>query len=919
MPPLHTLRLAEVFEWLETSAEGLTSQEAASRLAFYGHNALAEPKATPLWKKFTSQVGHSMALMLIAVGLLSIIFYDAQRWLGVLILLIVLLNASFAFWQEYRAATAVNALKRLLPAHARVIRDGQEIQILASDVVPGEVLVLAEGDNIPADARVIEEYGMRTNNAILTGEATPSRKTAEASLREGLTEVERPNLIFAGTSVFSGTGRAVVFATGMTTQFGRIANLTQSVKEEPSPLMQETRRMTTRITYIAFGLGLLIFYVVVRHLDQSWWEGMIFALGVIVAIVPEGLRPTLTLTLAMAVRRLAKRHVLVKQLAAVETLGTISVLCTDKSGTLTQNQMTAREVWVSRQKIKVSGVGYEPSGKFSSSPRDLDQLLIAASLCNNSRLNPPTLDRPQWTVLGDQTEAALRVLAIKGGINENDLSATLPRVHELPFDARRKRMSTIHRNSRSDVVFVKGAPKEILQLCTRIMINGEEILLDNVIRSEILAANDDYARAALRVLAFACRQLPPREGAFTSEGMERDLTFIGLVGMMDPPRPEIENAIKRLRDSKVRLVMITGDYGLTAESLARRVGMLTSSSPRIITGGELDAMTETQVQSALSEEIIFARMAPEHKMRLIDAFQARGDVVAMSGDGVNDAPALRKADIGIAMGITGSDVAKEAADVILTDDNFADIVSAIEEGRAVYDNIRKFITYIFSSNVPQIIPFILSSLFGWLPLALSVFQILIIDAGTDILPALALGTEQPEPTVMNRKPRRRSRPLLDTGLFVRAFAWLGVIETVLCYIGFAWVYYSAGYISLPLLPSQPRSLLPEVTIHLLASTVYFIGVLAAQMGNALTCRTEVDRVHELGWWQNHFLLAGLLLQVILIGGLVVVFFVPINPHPVPTWSWGLLIFYPITIYGLDRVRKFIVRHYVRPDEYLQRS
>ena len=916
MQPLHTLRLAEVFESLETSAEGLTSHEAASRLAFYGHNALTDPKATPLWKKFISQVAHPMALMLIAVGVLSIIFYDAQRWLGVLILFIVLLNASFAFWQEYRAATAVNALKKLLPAYARVIRGGQELKALASDVVPGDLLVLAEGDNIPADARVIEEYGMRTNNATLTGEATPSRKTAEASLREGLTEVERPNLIFAGSSVFSGTGRAVVFATGMTTQFGRIANLTQSVKEEPSPLMQETRRMTTRITYIALGLGLTIFFVMLTELEQSWWEAMVFALGVIVAVIPEGLRPTLTLSLAMAVRRLAKRHVLVKQLAAVETLGTISVLCTDKSGTLTQNQMTAREVWVSRQKIKVSGVGYDPSGKFSSAPPDLDQLLTAASLCNNSRLNPPTPERPQWTVLGDQTEAALRVLAIKGGLNENNLNTTLPRVHELPFDARRKRMTTIHRG---EIAFVKGAPKEILQLCARILINGEEILMDNMIRSEILAANDDYARAALRVLAFARRQLPPRTGAYAPDSVERDLTFIGLVGMMDPPRPEIENAIKRLRDGKVRLVMITGDYGLTAESLARRVGMLTSSSPRIITGGELDAMTEPQVQSALNEEIIFARMAPEHKMRLIDAFQARGDVVAMSGDGVNDAPALRKADIGIAMGITGSDVAKEAADVILTEDNFADIVSAIEEGRAVYDNIRKFITYIFSSNVPQIIPFILSSLFGWLPLALSVFQILIIDAGTDILPALALGTEQPEPTAMNRKPRRRSQPLLNGGLFLRAFAWLGMIETVLCYIGFAWVYYSAGYISLPLLPSQPRSLLPDVTIHLLASTVYFIGVLAAQIGNAFTCRTEVDRVHELGWWQNHFLLAGLLLQVILIGGLVAVFFVPINPHPVPTGSWGLLIFYPITIYGLDRVRKFVVRHYVRPDEYLQRS
>ena len=868
-----------------------------------------------------------MALLLLGAGLAAVV--DGRFGLSLVIWIVVLLNALFSFWQEYRAEQAIAELKQLLPVYARVLRANAEVKIPASEVVPGDILVLAEGDNIPADARVVEEYGLRVNNASLTGEAVPARKTAEASLRDGLTEIERPNLVFAGTSVVSGTGRAVVYTVGMMTQFGRIANLTQAVKEEPSLLQQNIRQMSRRLSLLALGLGVVVLVVSRFDLQFSWVEAISLAIGLIVAVVPEGLLPTVTLTLATAVQRLSRQGVLVKQLAIVETLGVTSVICTDKSGTLTQNQMTVREVWSAGQRFSVTGVGYEPRGELIPSPTnnqlrntgdelgntDLEHLLVVALLCNNARLNPPSPERPYWTSLGDQTEAALRVLALKGGLDEPRLDRTHPRIHELPFDARRKCMSTIHRNERGEVAFVKGAPKEILQLCDHILIDGRLRPLDEATRTKIMGVNDEYARSALRVLALAYHPLPPRDGPYQPQNVEKNLVFLGLTGMMDPPRPEVATAVQTCREAGIRMVMITGDYGLTAESLARRVGLLTTPNPRILTGAELDDMSDQELQAVLLEEVIFARMAPEHKLRLVAAFQARGDVVAVSGDGVNDAPALRKADVGIAMGITGTDVAKQAADVILTNDNFGAIVQAVAEGRAVYDNLRKFITYIFVSNVPELMPFIITGLFR-LPLALTVPQILAIDLGTDVLPALALGMEKPEPKVMHRPPRARGRPLLDRGILLRAFLWLGPIETILCYLGFLFVYYLAG--DTTFLPALPRpdwllpaeSLLPTTAlVYPLATTVFHAGVVMAQIGNVFTCRTETERVHHLGWFSNRFLWLAVTVEVLLI--LAFVYVRPLakafNHVPLPPFYWAALILFAPVMYGLDWIRKSIAR------------
>ena len=921
--PIHSLRIQDVFKALETSTEGLLASEVGLRRSLYGENVLLEQHKESLAEKLSNHFIHPAAGILALAALLA--FLRGDPLLGLVIIILTIANAGFTFWREYRAEQAIQKLQEVLPSYAHVLRDGRDVHVPTRSIVPGDVLVLAEGDNIPADARVVEEYGLRTNNSTLTGESTPARKVSDPTFQTGMSELEQPNLIFAGTSVAAGTGRAVVYATGMLTQFGRIAHLTQSVEEEPSRFQLELNRLTKIITWIALGIGALIllaFYTGELVLTQRH-DVVLLTLGIIVAAIPEGLPATLTFALAMGGQRLAQKGVLAKKLNILETLGTMSVICTDKSGTLTQNQMTVKEIWVSKQKLRVSGVGYEPQGEFSPSPdgkpwqKTLMALLEAANSCNNSRLNEPTQEQPTWTSLGDQTEVALKVTALKAGLKEKVLAMLYPRVHEIPFDARRKRMTTIHRTRDAEIAFVKGSPREVLQLCSQVEINGETVPLTNTLRAEIMAANDEYARNALRVLAIAKRDLPTKAGPYNPEIVERELTFLGLQAMMDPPRPEVEQAVRTCRQAGIRIVMITGDYGLTAESLARRVGMLSTPNPRIITGAELDELSDNKLQETLEYEVLFARMAPEHKLRLVSAFQSRGDVVAVTGDGVNDAPALRKADVGIAMGIVGTDVAKEAADIILTNDNFGAIVSAVEEGRAIFDNIRKFITYIFSSNVPEILPFVVSALFPQIPLALNVRQILAIDLGTDILPAVALGVEKPEPDVMRKPPRTRKQRLIDNGLLLRAFLWLGLIEAILCYIGFFSVYLFSGnaeMLGLPFLekipfPSFLAFPLTPAQVEITAVTVFHAGVVMAQVGNAFACRSETTRGKYLGWASNKYLLIAVLAEII--GILVIIYWPPLarqfDHHPIPPVYWIGLSLFPLTLYSIEWIRKQVAR------------
>jgi magnesium-transporting ATPase (P-type) len=917
----YTLTIPDVYVAAGTSPDGLTTAEAKVRLAKFGPNAIQTIKGKPMWRKLLANFTHLMALLLWAGGAMA--FVGKMPQLGWAIWAVVVINAFFSFWQEFRAEKAADALKKLLPQFARALRDGNEAKVPAYELVPGDVIVLSEGDHISADARLVEEAEMRVDLSTLNGESAPARRTAEASLRDGLTVMERPNLVFAGTAVSSGTGKAVIFATGMNTEFGKIARLTQTVGEDLSPLQKEVNRVTKIVTAMAMGIGILLFFLSVFVIGRPLSEGFIFSVGMVVAFVPEGLLPTVTLSLAMGVQRMAKRNALIKKLSSVETLGSCTVICTDKTGTLTQNEMTVREAWVAGRKLTVSGVGYEPTGEFhpsssgeTVSPTDLREFILAAVLCNNAKLVPPQEDHG-WTILGDPTEAALLVAGAKGGLPHTDAVKEYPRLRELPFDSVRKRMSTIHPRAGEEVAFVKGAPREVLGLCTLILIDGEAVPMTDAWREQILAANDAYARNALRVLAVARRVLPERTNGYTVEWVERELTFLGLMAMQDPPRPEVADAVDKCRRAGIRIIMITGDYGLTAESIARRVGMV-GEGARLVSGAELDAMSDADLSEALKGEVIFARAAPEHKLRVVTALKDLGEIVAVTGDGVNDAPALKKAHIGVAMGIAGTDVAKEAASMILLDDNFASIVNAIEEGRAVYANIRKFTTYIFTSNTPEAWPFILQIVLN-IPLALVVMQVLAVDLGTDLVPALALGTEKPEPGLMDRPPRGPKDRIVDRKLILRAFLWLGSLQTALCFAGFFFVWWMMGYRDLfhlprpDLLPYAQRLLTPEGLTYVMATTMFHAGVITTQIGNAYACRTERTSVFKAGFFGNRFLLFGFAFELALFA--VMIYLPPFQSlfeeHPFPLSYWAILFLYPPVMFLAEEGRKAIMRRLER--------
>lgn len=915
MCAIETVPLSEVYAALETQPAGLTQTEAAARLARYGRNTIDQIATGSLWRKFAANFTHLMALLLWIGGLIGFLAQLPQ--LGIAIWLVNLINGTFSFWQEYKAEQATEALRRLLPVYARVLRDGVEQRLLAEELVPGDVIVLAEGDHISVDCRLVAEAELRVDQSALTGESHPVRKTAEALLHSSPTRAELANLVFAGTSVVAGTATALVFATGMQSEFGKIAHLTQAVDSDLSPLQKEMAHTTKMVTIIALAVGLVFFLLAVTFAGVSLAESAIFALGMIVAFVPEGLLPTVTLALAMGTQRMARRQALIKRLSAVETLGCTTAICTDKTGTLTQNAMTVRELWLAGRWLTVTGVGYAPEGQIMAQDTplrqpvggDLRHMLVAAGLCNDARVLPPNTLSSSWTILGDPTEAALRVVAHKAGLDLEAEEQATPRLRELPFDSRRKCMSTLHAaagegTAGSRIVYVKGAPREILQKCQRVLRNGQEEVLDQALRQQSMAANDEAARRGLRVLAVARRVLDTEPSAWTAEAIECDLTFLGLCAMMDPPRPEVAEAVVKCHRAGIRIIMMTGDYGLTAESIARRIGIIRGAQPRLLTGADLASMDAQSLQAALQDEVIFARVTPEQKLQVVTALQALGHVVAVTGDGVNDAPALKKADIGVAMGLAGTDVAKEAADLVLADDNFASIVNAVEEGRAVYANIRKFVLYILTSNTPEAVPFVLFALSGGrIPLALTVMQILSIDLGTDIVPALALGVEPPEPGIMDRPPRRLSEHVITRSLLLRAYAWLGLIQSGVVMAAFYSLYWTNGYWG------QWLYLPDSGPLYRMATAMALAAVVATQIGNLFAQRTDSTSVFSLSPWSNPWLWGGVATELGLLGLLLYTPWLQglFDTAPLPPVYWLVLGACTPVLLVADEARKALVR------------
>lgn len=906
----------ELFEELRTGEKGLSVEEAKSRLALAGPNTLKKTVKGTLLKDFFHNLFLNLfAVLLWAGGLMA--FIAGMPELGWAIFLVIILNAIFSFWQEYKAERAVEALKKLLPQKVRAVRDNTDVEINAAGLVPGDIVRLSEGNSVPADGRLIKADEMRVDNSALTGESRPVYKISEPlASATGFLWTEMPNMVFAGTGVVSGRGTMVVTSTGMDTEIGRVAYFTQTIKAEKSPLQIELVRITKTVTMIAVGLGVLFFFLGYAIAGLTFAQSFIFAIGIIVANVPEGLMPTVSLSLAMGVQRMAKKNAIVKKLSAVETLGCATVICTDKTGTLTSNKMNVTRLCIGNEAITVTGDGYGPDGEFASQSGrvSLDglegigakRLLSAMALCNNSSLHPPDSPHGEWTITGDPTEAALLTAAAKAGIDLEALKKSHPRTHHLPFERIRKRMTTIHEISGMEAAgkkaaFVKGSPKEMIELSAFVYDGGVKRPMTTAQKSEAMRQNDEMASMGLRVLAAGSVEVGGKE-SYTADEVERDLVFLGLVAMLDAPRPEVKAAIEECRNAGIRVIMVTGDYGLTARAIASQVGL--AVNPLLITGEDLSAMPHAALREALKkEEVIFARVAPNDKLRVVTALQDNGEVVAMTGDGVNDAPALKKADIGVAMGMRGSDVAKEAAEIILADDNFASIVNAIREGRAVYANIRKFVTYIFASNIPEIVPFIAFVLFK-IPLPLTVMQILAVDLGTDILPALALGVEPPEKGIMRQRPRPKGQKLLDLKTLSKAYLFLGPIEATLCLIAFFGAYWFRGWV-------PGAGLADTGAIYAAATTMSFAGIVASQIGNVFACRTETASVWSVGIFSNRFVLISIAMEVALTLTLIY------TPFLAEVFGFGplgmkdllLLSAFPVIMLAIAEGRKYLIRRF----------
>jgi Ca2+-transporting ATPase len=835
--PWHTLAPVALASELRSHLEmGLNENEARSRLAVHGPNALPEPAPPSLLKLFLAQFASLIIWVLIGAALVSGLL---QEWVDAgAILAIVILNALLGFVQESRAERSLAALRRLSVTTARVIREGVLRSIPAHDVVSGDLIQMEAGDHIPADARVVYATNLRTQEASLTGESTPVDKTAEVVAGDTVAIADRRNMLFLGTEVTAGKGRALVVATGLTTELGRIAAMIQEAGIEETPLQRRLEQLGHVLLYVSLGIVAVVFLLGLWR-GEPLVEMFLTAVSLAVAAIPEGLPAIVTITLALGVTRMVKRHALVRRLPAVETLGSTTVICTDKTGTLTKNEMTVTRLLVDGHLFAVTGEGYTPLGAIREAQHagtaelagGLRDLLTAAVLCNGASLHE---EHGAWRIIGDPTEGALLVVAAKARLLREPLEAEHPFVGEVPFDPERKMMTVVRRRGEGLAAYVKGAPDVLLPRCTRyVTAEGRVIPLTEAVCQQVLAANRTFAQEALRVLAVACRPVQQQPSAFRAQDLERDLIFLGLMAMKDPLRPEAKRAAAACREAGIRTVMITGDHKDTAVALAQELGIMDGPA-QALSGAELDCLTDTELAERVVSTAVYARVSAEHKLRVVKAWKARGAIVAMTGDGVNDAPAVKEADIGVAMGITGTDVTKEAADMVVTDDNFASIAAAVEEGRGIYDNIRKAVHYLLSCNLSEILLMLLATVL-FLPLPLLPVQILWINLVTDGFPALALAVDPSDPDLMRRPPHPPQERFLS-GRRLQLMCVQGLVIALAALGAFAYYLYGLD------------GDLQE------ARTVAFLVMVMAQLFHAFNCRSDRYSLFTLGLGTNKSLL-----------------------------------------------------------------
>ncbi|MCW3994888.1 MAG: cation-translocating P-type ATPase [Candidatus Bathyarchaeota archaeon] len=908
----HSLKKDEVLSTLRSNEEGLSSQEAKKRLAEYGPNELRKEKGRSLFKLFASQFTDVLMVILILAMLLSLglgLYENSMEEIygAVIIFAIILASAALGFTQEFRGEKAVEALKRMTAPTASVIRDGKEIKVPASQLVPGDIIVLNTGDKVPADGRLVEAVNLKVDEAALTGESAPVAKLIEALPVD--TELnDMQNMVFTGTIVAYGRAKAVVTTTGMATEFGRIAQMVQSTSQEPTPLEKRMSSVGKWIGLLAIGVCLSVAIIgIIQGLDILTM--ILWAVSLAVAAVPEALPAIVTGALAVGMYRMAKVNTIVKRLPAVETLGSTSVICSDKTGTMTKGEMTVQRIYLNDRFIKVTGIGYAPNGEFQCEGKpvcadeEIKMLLKVANLCNDAKLQK---EKEKWTINGDPTEGALIVAGQKAGVFKETLETEEPRIAEIPFSSERKRMTTIHQTPDGRrIAYMKGAPEVVLERCSRILLNGVEQELTKDTRVKLYKVTEAMALQALRNLGFAYKEL----GANVpfEEKDEYDFVFAGIIGMIDPPRDEVKDAIYLCRAAGIRVIMITGDHKLTATAVARELNLIgENDQDKILTGAELDKISDEQLLERVENISIYARVAPEHKTRIVKAWKAKNQVVAMTGDGVNDAPALKMADIGIAMGISGTEVTKEASDMVLADDNFASIVKAVREGREIYDNIKKYLTYLLRCNIMEIlvmfiavisVPYLASILspgsdlqaIGNATIALTAVQLLWVNLTTDGLPAIALGLDPGDPDLMQRKPRNPKESIFTRDVKIYLTAAPILMGALLL---FGYFYYR---------PWESAYQLIE------ARTQLFTAIILMELANALAARSLKFPTIKVGLFKNKFLWYAILSSMAL---QLLVLYIPavsavFGVRAPELLDWAMAVLFAAIAFGTLEIGKYV--------------
>jgi P-type Ca2+ transporter type 2C len=897
--PFHTMVPEQVLEALETGSQGLTDVAAQERLERYGPNGLAVGKQISVFQIFLRQFGNLLILILLVATALS--FWLGEHLDAWVILAIVLACVVLGFIQEYRAEKAAAALQKLAAPMAVVKREGHERAIPAREVVPGDVLVLHTGDRVAADARLLEEINLKADEALLTGESTAAGKNLSPVANPEVTVADRKCMVFGGTVIIYGRGQAVVTATGMDTEFGKIARMLEEVAEERTPL-------ESRMTTIGRVLGVICLVVAVGasllgvFRGHNWLGMLIWGISLAVAAVPESLPAVVTGALAIGTTRMARQNAIVKRLPAVETMGCTTVICTDKTGTLTRNEMTARRLFLNGETVTISGSGYEPAGSFQGDAAQLTAethpvLAWAARIaifCNDAALEEAG---GTWTVRGDPTEGALLVMGRKAGINPKELLAAYPRVAEIPFSSEAKSMATLHREGNRVLMCVKGAPERLLSRSRKLLTARGEQPLNDADLETIKEHAASMAHEALRVLGLAYRRLP--EVPNLEHGAEDlELVWVGLVGLIDPARTEARHAVGQCHRAGIRVIMITGDHPATAQAIAREVGIMSpqNSTGAVLTGEALNRLDDQALRDVLPEVRVFARVAPEHKLRLVDILKGQGEVVAMTGDGVNDAPALKRADIGVAMGITGAEVTKETAAMILADDNFATLVAAVEEGRAIFDNIKKYLVFLLSCNLAEIL-MLTGAIFIGLPLPLLALHILWVNLDSDGLPAFALGVDPKAPDIMARPPRPPAE-----GIFTRpVIVLVAVISVYLTLILLPLFAYYVFY--------DPNRLVRPDQILSQAQTMVFVTLILAEQVNAFNCRSDFYSLFTLGFFTNRLLLISVSLSSSML--VAVIYWPPLatlfHTHPLNLRDWLIAAGLGLSIFPVVEVIKWIIR------------